>query len=159
MKEGSTFIDVGCGNGFFSLPAARIVGKHGRVYGVDVSSDVITELKAEAKREGVKNLILRVGRAEETIFCNACADIVFYGVVLHDFKDPNRALVNARKMVKQDGRLINLDWRKEPMPIGPPLSIRFDEDMASRLIAQAGFRVTGIKQVLPYSYLIVAVPK
>jgi len=54
-----------------------------------------------------------LGRAEDTIFCEACADIVFFGMVLHDFSDPAKVLRNAGMMLKVDGRLVDLDSEKD----------------------------------------------
>ena len=50
-----------------------------------------------------------LGRAEDTIFCEACADIVFFGMVLHDFSDPVKVLLNTGRMLKATGRLVDLD--------------------------------------------------
>ena len=158
LKPGMTFVDIGCGNGFFALPAARIVGEEGKVYGVDVDSEFMGELKEKAAQEGMTNLSLTVGSAEETLLCEACADIVFFGIDLHDFKDPAKVLSNARKMLKSDGLLVDLDWKKEPMDIGPPLHIRFSEEEASNLIETAGFKIESMKEAGGYHYLITAKP-
>ena len=155
VKKGFTFVDVGCGSGFFALAAARLVGQRGVVYGLDADSDVIDELKERAEVEGLNNLKLKVGVAEETVFCHSCADMVFFGIVLHDFVDPGRVLSNAKDMLKPSGRLIDLDWKKKPMRLGPPLQIRFDVEKASNLIASAGFRIIETKKG-SYHYTIVA---
>jgi ubiquinone/menaquinone biosynthesis C-methylase UbiE len=97
--------------------------------------------------------------AEQTVFCDSCADIVFFGIVLHDFGDTSKVLSNAKKMLKPTGRLINLDWKKEPMRLGPPLQIRFNEEEASNLIVKAGFRIDEIREEGLYHYIIVATPK
>ena len=114
VKRGFTFVDVGCGHGFFALPAARLVGNEGRVYGLDADSEAVRKLKVRAAKEKLRNLKLKAGMAEETVFCDSCADIVFFGIVLHDFIDPNKVLSNTKKMLKPTGRLIDLDWKKEP---------------------------------------------
>ena len=67
LRSGSVFVDVGCGSGFFALPAARLVGKTGRVYGVDIDPDAIETLSRRAAEEGLDNLDLKVGEAEETL--------------------------------------------------------------------------------------------
>jgi len=158
MRPGLTFLDIGCGPGFFSMPAARIAGAAGKVYGLDIDNSAIEELRKQAAREGLDNLELRVGQAEEMILCEACADIVFLGIVLHDFQDPARVLDNARRMLKPGGSLANLDWKKQSMRLGPPEAIRFDETTASRMIQSAGFWVERIQDTGPYHYLIVARP-
>jgi len=159
VKTGLTFVDMGCGDGFFAVPAAKLVGNSGRVYGLDVDSDAIGRLKEKARKETLRNLELKVGVAEETVFCDSCADIVFFGIVLHDFSDPNKVLSNAKRMLKPSGRLIDLDWKKEPMRLGPPLQIRFSKEKASNLIETAGFKIDCIADEGLYHYVIVATPE
>lgn len=156
LRSGLTFMDIGCGEGFFALPAAKLVGKNGKVYGLDIDADAIARLREKAAKVGLRNLTLKAGEAEELVLCEACADIIFFGIVLHDFKDTARVLINAKKMLKSTGRLINLDWKKEPMDLGPPLEIRFSEKEAARIIESAGFRVEAVKEAGPYHYLIAA---
>jgi len=158
LKAGMTFVDVGCGGGFFALPAARIVGDTGMVYGVDIDAQAIRSLQAQAGQEGLKNVKAFIGEAESFLPCEACADIVFFGIVLHDFRDPSQVLVNARRMLKTGGHLVNLDWKKEPMEFGPPLQRRFSEDRACQLIEQAGFSIDSVRDSGRYYYLITATP-
>ena len=156
LKTGLTFVDVGCGGGFFSLPAARIIGEGGNVYGIDINSIYIDELKEVAAKENLHNLKLTVGKAEEVVICDSCADIIFFGVVLHDFEDAASVLKNAKRMLKPTGRLVDLDWKKEPMELGPRIQKRFSVDDAARLINNAGFRIENIKDAGLYHYMIMA---
>jgi ubiquinone/menaquinone biosynthesis C-methylase UbiE len=156
LRHGSTFVDLGCGEGFFALPAAKLVGEDGKVYGLDIDGEAIRRLKQKASKEGLKNLSLTAGEAEETLLCKKCADIVFFGIVFHDFSDPLRVLSNAKKMLKPTGRLIDLDWKKENMKFGPPLQIRFSQTQASSLIQSAGFKIKTTRKTGPYHYTIIA---
>jgi ubiquinone/menaquinone biosynthesis C-methylase UbiE len=158
LKAGLTFMDIGCGGGFFALPAARIVGESGKVYGIDINAESISQLRALADREGLNNLELTVGRAEDVVLCESCADIIFFGIVLHDFEDAAKVLQNAKKMLNPAGRLVNLDWKKTTMPLGPPLPIRFSEEKSAQLIEAAGLKVVSVSDVGPYHYIIVARP-
>ena len=155
---GMTFMDIGCGNGFFTLPAARIAGGKGTVYALDADEKGIDMLKSKAHKEGLDNIIAVVGRGEERVLCNACADIVFFGNVLHDFQDASLVLTNARKMIAVHGRLYDVDWKPIEMSLGPPLRIRFSPEYASGLIVSAGFRVERTEDVGEYHYLIEARP-
>ena len=158
VRAGITFIDVGCGTGFFTLPAARMIGDSGKVFALDINANLIARLQEQAKIEHINNLSASVGKAEDLVLCNQCADIVFYGIVLHDFQNAARVLENAKQMVKASGRLVNLDWKKKPMDFGPPLKIRFDEQTAADLIKSAGFKVESTKDNGPYHYVITARP-
>jgi ubiquinone/menaquinone biosynthesis C-methylase UbiE len=158
LRSGMTFVDVGCGEGFFTFLAAKQVGKQGKVFAVDVDSSAIQKLKNKADAEGLKNITAKVGSGEETVFCNKCADVIFYSIVLHDFSDPAKVLKNARLMVKSDGRLIDLDWKKQEMHFGPPVEIRFNEEQASNLIRNAGFQIDNVKSVGSYHYVVTGKP-
>ena len=52
LKSGLIFMDIGCGGGFFALPAARVVGESGKVYGIDTNAEVYqrTERTSQQRR-------------------------------------------------------------------------------------------------------------
>ena len=158
LRSGMVFMDIGCGDGFFSILAAKKVGEKGKVYAVDIDASAIERFKHKAKAESLKNITAKVGAAEETVFCSKCADFVFYSMVLHDFADPTEVLQNAKQMLKSNGRLVDLDWKKQEMPFGPPVKIRFSEEQASNLIRNAGFQVDSVKDAGSYHYIVIAKP-
>jgi ubiquinone/menaquinone biosynthesis C-methylase UbiE len=156
LAAGMVFIDVGSSEGFFSLLAAKMVGGSGIVYAVDSDFDAIERLKAEAERQHFSNIRVKAAAAEETVFCNACADVVFYSMDLHDFRDAVRVLQNAKKMIKPTGVLVDLDWKKQMMQFGPPFKIRFSEQDAQGLLKITGFKVTSVLDAGPYHYVVLA---
>ena len=158
LRAGMVFLDIGCGYGFFTIPAAQLVGVEGKVFAVDVAASAIDLLKRDASVKGLKNVTAIVGAAEETLFCSGCADMVFYSIVLHDFRDPAKVLQNAKQMLKPTGTLVNIDWKKKLMPIGPPVRIRFSEEQAANLIKQAGFTIANVKDLESDFYIVTAKP-
>lgn len=156
LEEGMVFVDPGCGEGYFALPASRRVGEGGRVYAFDINPEAVAALHVQAKTEGIDNLSISIGEAETTVICEACADIVFFGIDLHDFYDPLQVLKNAKRMLKPSGRLADLDWNAVPMDLGPPLEKRFSIEKATQLIESAGFSVVSVKDAGPYHYLVLA---
>lgn len=158
LVEGMVFVDVGSGDGFFTMLAAQVVGKTGRVYAVDIDAKAIDRLKRKAANQGFPNVKAIVAEAEETVFCDACADVIFYSIVLHDFHDPAKVLQNARRMVKASGKVVDLDWKKQQMAFGPPERIRFSEEKASELLEDAVFKIQKVSDIGPYHYLITAKP-
>jgi ubiquinone/menaquinone biosynthesis C-methylase UbiE len=149
---------MGCGDGFFSILAAKKVGEKGKVYAVDFDASAIEKLNRKAKTEGLENIVAQIGAAEETVFCNTCADFVFFSMVLHDFTDPTKLLQNAKQMIKPSGKLVDLDWKKQDMAFGPPVKIRFSEEHASSLIRKAGFQISSVHDVGRYHYVVAAKP-
>jgi len=156
VRAGDVLIDLACGFGFFAIPAAKMIGSKGAVCGVYIDSEALDELRTKSVRAGLSILRVKLAAAEEVFLCKRCADIVFIGIALHDFKDPLKVLQNAKRALKTDGRLINLDWKKEQTPIGPSLEIRFSEVEATSVIERAGFNVVSIEDSGPYHYVISA---
>ena len=59
---GQVICDMGCGNGFYTLPLARLAGKRGKVYAVDVQQEMLDMLKHRAEAAKLENIVLRSGR-------------------------------------------------------------------------------------------------
>ncbi|HEX7475541.1 MAG TPA: class I SAM-dependent methyltransferase [Dehalococcoidales bacterium] len=159
LKTGMVFMDIGCGEGFFTLAAAGIVGSAGKVYGIDIDEQAIAEVRRKVGLIKASNLELIVSPAEKALPCRACADMIFFGIVLHDFDDPAKVLKNAHQMLKPTGKLVNLDWKKKAgTPFGPPVSKRFDEATATGLIESAGFKVLSTQDSGSFNYIVTARP-
>ena len=156
LQPGLTLVDVGCGGGFFALPAARILGNTGKLYGFDPNAEAIENLRELASGEGFDNLELTVGFAEEVTLCERCADIVFFGLVVVHLGEPVKALENAGKMLKPDGQLAVFDWKKKPTRQGPPMEQRLSEGQVVDFIKAAGFGEIAIEDYGPYHYSITA---
>ena len=143
LKAGMTFADIGCGDGYFTLLAAKIVGEKGKVYAVDIDPSGIEKLKNKAQTQGLTNIAAQAGKAEDTVFCRGCVDFVLFSMDLHDFGDAAKVLQNAKQMLKPNGRVVDLDWKKIPMPFGPPVAIRFSEEYAADSDALRGVDSVG----------------
>ncbi|MCX6743134.1 MAG: hypothetical protein NT116_02750, partial [Candidatus Parcubacteria bacterium] len=57
LTEGMKVADLGCGNlGYFVIPAAKLIGKEGIAYAVDILKPVLEGVRSRAKLEGITNL-------------------------------------------------------------------------------------------------------
>ena len=54
LRSGDTVVDVGCGPGFMTLPAAELVGPNGRVYAVDIKQPMLNLVDTRAAEAGLK---------------------------------------------------------------------------------------------------------
>jgi ubiquinone/menaquinone biosynthesis C-methylase UbiE len=141
LKEGMNFIDSGCHDGFFSLPAARIVGDRGKIYAIDIDKEALSRLQTKLQQENIKNTKIILSASEDVIIKENFADIIFFGTVLHDFYDPLKVLKNSRLMLKENGFIYDYDWRKQNATIGPPFEKRFNEEHVKRLALKANLEV------------------
>jgi ubiquinone/menaquinone biosynthesis C-methylase UbiE len=141
VSEGMTLIDLGCGSGYFALPAAELVGPEGRVYALDIHPELVELCQNRAAESGAANLTALLAE-EVTIPLPDCeADAVLVVNVLHEFEDLPASLAEMARVLRPQGRLLVIDWRKEEMEAGPPLHARFSEQEAEEVLARAGFRV------------------
>lgn len=76
-------LEVGCGPGFFTTAAAKLVGDEGRVYAIDLQPLAIETTKKKLHEAGVKNVELRIADAAQTGLPSESIDLVFLFGVVH----------------------------------------------------------------------------
>ena len=159
LEPGQTLVDIGCGDGFFSIPAAKIVGRAGLVYALDADTEALAVLSAKIKATDITNIRPLLADATESLACVYGADTVLLANVLHDFRCPLKVLANIRQTLRPQGLLADLDWKKEPQQLhGPPVARRLNQEEATALIQQAGFKMIKSTTCGPFHYLLLAVP-
>jgi len=70
-------LEVGCGPGFFTMPAAKIVGEEGVVYAADVHPLAIERAKGKIEREGMKNVKPMLANVSDTGLPDQSIDLAF----------------------------------------------------------------------------------
>ena len=140
LKRGMSFLDIGCGPGYFAIPACGVVGKYGRVLACDVSPVMIAELRAGAKERAYANLTAKRNQGSRIPFPDASADFVLIAFVLHGLADIQALLVESRRAMKKGAAITLIDWHKKPMDMGPPLEARFEPRELVAELREAGFR-------------------
>lgn len=154
LKENDTFIDLGCNDGFFTIPASKIVGENGKVYGVDIDNDAILRLIHKAENQNISNIETKVEKAENIILPNGIADIIFLGTVLHDFQNPTKVLQNCKSILKDSGVIVDFDWSKEASGFGPPKDIRLSQKDVADLCKKSGLKIIDEKSISENFYQI-----
>lgn len=140
LRPGETLVDIGCGPGYFSFPAARLVSPGGRVYAVDISLDMLMQLGRRLYGEGVSNVETVLSRETNIPLPDGCADAALLSNVLHEADAPAALLAEARRLVRPGGRLLVAEWQRRPTPVGPPVEERLDPEPVRRLAEGAGWR-------------------
>ena len=158
VRAGMRFADIGSGTGFFALPAAELVGPSGHVDAVDLSPVMLEDLEAKLGRTTVQNVTAVLSTEDRIPLADRSVDVVFLACVLHELAGP-ATLLECRRIVRPQGRLTDIDWKKEEMEFGPPREHRLDESEAKALLADAGFSPTRTFQAGPYHYGIEARPR
>jgi ubiquinone/menaquinone biosynthesis C-methylase UbiE len=77
LAEGHRVLEVGCGPGFFTIPAARIVGGEGHVYAVDIHPRAIARVNQKIEKEALKNITTMCINAKNTGLPGESLDLAF----------------------------------------------------------------------------------
>ncbi|RZN41112.1 MAG: class I SAM-dependent methyltransferase [Methanophagales archaeon ANME-1-THS] len=77
LKQGQHVLEVGCGPGYFTIPAANLVGTEGVVYAVDVHPRAIERVKEKIANAGIQNVKLMLTSAADTQLPGQSIDLVF----------------------------------------------------------------------------------
>jgi ubiquinone/menaquinone biosynthesis C-methylase UbiE len=139
VGPGTRMADIGCGPGFYALPAARSVGASGRVYALDVEPAMVERVREDAAREGLTNVEARVSGECSLPLPDGAVDLALMANVLHECADRSAFLREARRILAPGGGIAVVEWRKEPMEMGPPLEERMTREEVCQALADAGF--------------------
>ncbi len=150
LRKGSTVVEIGAGTGYFSIPAARTVGSNGKVYAVDISKDLVGYLQERGAQEHLPQFQAVHSSVERVPLEDGIADFVLLANVLHDV--PDATVREALRLLAPTGCLVNLDWKKEETPNGPPPEIRLSPEEATMRLRALGLKVEHLWTPGPYHY-------
>jgi len=105
LKEGSHFLDNGCGGGNVAIMVAEIVGNKGKVVGTDKDADIIKLAEKDAAQKGLKNIQFTNTSAYELNYQKEF-DIVYARFLLSHLIDPEIALQKMKEAANRGGKII-----------------------------------------------------
>jgi ubiquinone/menaquinone biosynthesis C-methylase UbiE len=159
LNDGDRFLDAGCGDGYFSVAAAKVVGDGGRVYAFDVDSDAIGRLEKEIAEKELANIEAKVADISMVLpLEDESVDAVLISNVLHGLvtnRESERALKEVARVTRHQGELAVVEFKKNETPMGPPLSIRLGPEDVEMLAKGFGFSKVAVKEAGPYHYSII----
>lgn len=156
LSRGMIAADLGCGSGFYVLPAAQLVGNEGMVYAVDVQEQKLAATVSIANQFGYKNVkVVRADLAKPLLeIPEGTVDLVIIGNILHEVKDRNALLKNAYRIVSTDSGVVVVEWKKQLTPLGPPLTKRIDQTALEIMMMQCGFQKVHELEADGYHYAV-----
>ncbi|MGD9719962.1 MAG: class I SAM-dependent methyltransferase [Pirellulales bacterium] len=121
VKPGQTVCDLGCGNGFYTLQLARMVGENGKILAVDIQPEMLHMLEERAKEEQLANIEPLLGTPIDPQLAADSVDLILLVDVYHEFSHPPQMLAAMRKALKPGGRIALVEFRAEDpnVPIKP----------------------------------------
>jgi ubiquinone/menaquinone biosynthesis C-methylase UbiE len=154
VQPGQVLCDMGCGNGFYTLKLARLTGRQGKVYAVDIQPQMLEMLKRRAREANVDNVVPILGGLDDPHLPSAAFDLVLMVDVYHEFSHPHEMLQAIRKCLKPAGRIALVEFRAEDasVPI-KPLHKMSKQQILKELPAN-GLKLAGQYDALPWQHLM-----
>jgi len=148
LHPGDVVADIGSGSGYFTRRLAMHAAK---VYAVDIDAGLLDILK----RNAPANVAGILAAPDDPKLPPASMDLVFICDVLHHIENRPAYFEKLKKALKAGGRVVNIDFYKKPLPVGPPESMKLSEREVEQEFTAAGFRKLKQVDILPYQYFLI----
>ena len=157
LRANDIFVDIGCGTGYFTIPAIDIVGHGGKVYGLDTSHRMLDKLKSRIGPKPPPTLhLIKTGEYDFGLKRH-CASFAFMSNVLHEVDEPERFVERVREILFPGGRFVLIDWVKRESDFGPPEDHRLEQAFVEQLVTERGFDIVEALRLGEDFYSIAAV--
>jgi protein-L-isoaspartate O-methyltransferase len=111
LKPGMVVADIGAGSGYYSSRLAKLVGKSGTVYAVDVQPEMLDILRLQMKQRKVSNVLPTLGNETDPKLPAGELDLAIMVDVYHEFEYPYEMLAAIVKALKPGGRVVFVEFR------------------------------------------------
>lgn len=159
LREGDRLCDIGAGTGYFALRAARLVGATGTVFAVDVEPRMLAELRERLQKTGLRNVVPVLSLPDEPLLPPASCDVILVVDTYHHFPDGPAYLQRLVRALRPGGRLVNVDFHKRALPVGPPVDHLVSREAFLADAGRAGLRLVAEHTFLPHQYFVVLEPQ
>ena len=154
VAPGETVVDYGCGPGYFTLAAARLVGPHGRVYAVDLEPRMVQLVRRRAAAAGLPNVAAVASDGARADLADGIADCVICVQIMHYANGRDRQVAVARdlhRLLKHDGRVLVAQWKPKRRASG----LAYDD--LCGILGEAGLAASGAHSMTDELYYTMAV--
>ena len=135
IAPGAIVLDIGCGEGAVTIPAARAAGPGGRVTGIDLARAMLEHARTAAARAGLPMVTFGPGDAADPPFPAGSFDVVLAGNLAQFLPHPMTAITGWGSLLTGGGTLA-FSWNLAEDPYWVPVLAAFDTAMPSGV---AGF--------------------
>ena len=158
-RRGQIVCDIGAGPGYLTFPVARAVGEAGHVYAVDVEPRILEALRKRLRKSRLRNVTPVLALEDDPLVPTASCDLILVVDTYHHFPDGPAYLRRLARSLRPGGRLVNIDFHKRELPVGPPPEHKLTREEFLAQADAAGLALVEEHTFLPYQYFLVLAPR
>ena len=154
IKPGMTVCDMGCGNGFYALQLAKMVGPKGQVLGVDIQPEMLKFLRDRMEQKNINNITPILGSLHDPRLPKGQVDLVLLVDVYHEFSHPEQMLKSIRDSLKPTGVVALLEYRSEDPKVPIKLLHKMSKNQILKEFPPNGFKLVREYDKLPWQHMM-----
>lgn len=165
LKEGETVLDLGSGGGIDVLMSSKFVGSTGKIYGLDMTDEMLELANKNKEKMKVENVEFLKGYIEDIPLGNETVDVIISNCVINLSDDKQKALGEAYRVLKNNGRLaiadvvslkeVDPEIKKQAQLWAGCISGAMPISQYEKILKHVGFKNISIEPVHTYTKAII----
>lgn len=127
LHDGDIMADIGCGIGYFTIPASKIVGENGKIFAMDILHEMLQDVEMKIKENNISNIETILTEENDLKLEDNKVTIAFISFALHETHEKETFLKEIKRIISPKGRIAIIEWNKNNNESGPPIEHRLDE--------------------------------
>jgi len=119
--------DIGCGIGYFTIPASKIVGDIGNIFAMDISPKMLQDVGIKIKSNNISNIEIILTEENDLKLEDNKITFAFVSTVLHEADEKENFLKEIKRVISPKGKIAIVEWQKINSEFGPPIDHRLDK--------------------------------
>jgi ubiquinone/menaquinone biosynthesis C-methylase UbiE len=154
IKPGMSVCDMGCGNGFYTLQMAKMTGKDGQVYAVDIQPEMLGFLNERAFHAGIDNITPILGIGWDPRLPRGEVDLMLLVDVYHEFSHPEPMLAAIHRSLAPGGMIVLVEFRAEDSKVPIKPEHKMTKKQIIKEMTPNGFKLVKEFNRLPWQHMM-----
>lgn len=151
LKKETILLDLGCGTGYFTIPASFRVQK---VFALDIQKGMLDILRDKIIKRKITNIETILSNESSIPLPDNSINALLMSNVFHELNDRSAILKEVKRILSGSGKMIIIDWKKIDMDLGPPLDERLSEGEVISTCKENGFSVLEQSDAGQFNYYL-----
>jgi SAM-dependent methyltransferase len=158
LKPGMTVADLGAGTGYFVEYLSKPVSPGGMILAIDTEPEMVKYIGARVGRDGLDNVVPVLAHPGDPFLPRGRVDRVLIVDTYHHIDDRLRYFGRMKEALVPGGRVVVVDFKKKPLPVGPPVEHKLSRDFVVEEMQKSGWILDREETFLQHQYFLIFRP-